>query len=388
MRPLPAGLIEQPQADAFLAAIRRSARAAARGTLSLFGGVDEGAGDAVGRNVPALLFTGPEGTGREYTAIEFARSLCCERDTACDLASDDVCPSCLQMSLLEHPGLHLIYPTPTQGSGEGDDGDVTDIAKILDEKRQDIFAKYRFSKKASVRVARARATIQQAAGKPFESPYDIFIFNDAHAMREEAQNALLKLVEEPAPHVVVIFITSNPEGILYTIRSRCQRIRFLPLSTAVIENILTGYYDADAKTAHRAAAMAQGSIVRAREMVESFDDNERDAAAAFVAGLSKEGEAWAIGQALVMGRGANREGVARFLDEVSLVFRDIMTGDPELYVNRDIAESLEKLSERWPQGRLPGVIDRIARARGDILLGNAAIDAALAECFLDVRRHR
>jgi len=381
-------VIEQPQADAFLESIRRSARAAARGTISLFGGTGEDAADTTARNVPGLLFTGPEGTGREYTAIEFARSLCCERESACDLATDDVCPSCLKMSLLEHPGLHLIYPTPTQGSGEGDDGDVTDIAKTLDEKRQDVFAKYRFSKKASIRVARARATIQMAAGKPFESPYDIFVFNDAHAMREEAQNALLKLVEEPPAHVVVIFITSNPEGILYTIRSRCQRIRFLPLRTEVIQNILTEYYDAEAKTAHRAAAMAQGSIVRAREMVESFDDNERDAAAAFVMGLSREGEAWAIGQALLMGRGANREGVGRFLNEVSLIFRDIMTGDPELHVNRDLSPKLEKLTAQWPQAQLPGVIDRFARARGDILLGNAAIDAALADCFLDVHRRR
>jgi len=388
MRPLPAGLIQQPQADAFLESVRRSARAAARGTLSIFGGSGEDAADTTARNVPALLFTGPEGTGREYTAIEFARSLCCERETACDPGTDDVCSSCLQMSLLEHPGLHLIYPTPTQGSSEGDDGDITDIAKILDEKRQDVFAKYRFSKKASIRVARARATIQQAAGKPFESPYDIFVFNDAHAMREGAQNALLKLVEEPAPHVVVIFTTSNPEGILYTIRSRCQRIRFLPLATEGIENILTSYYDADAKTARRAAAMAQGSIVRAREMVESFDDSERDAAAAFVAGLTKEGESWAIGQALLMGRGANREGVGRFLDEVSLIFRDIMTGDPELHVNRDLSKQLEKLAAHWPQAQLPGVIDRFARARGDILLGNAAIDAALADCFLEVHRRR
>ena len=334
--------------------------------------------------ISALLFTGPAGSGRELAAIEFARKLCCRRDTVCRMDSGDVCDSCLKASLLEHPGIHMVYPTPTQGSGEGADGDVTDIARVLDEKRNDIFATYRFTKKASIRIARSRATIQRAATKPFESAYDVFIFNDAHAMREEAQNALLKLVEEPPSHVVIIFITSNPDGILYTIRSRCQRIRFQPLRSAVIEQVLTEYYGVDKKTARRSAAMAQGSITRARERTESFDDSERDAAAAFVAGLTKEGETWAVGQALVIGRGANRDGVARFLDEVTLIFRDMMSGDAALHINRDISTELESMAARWNRRQLPGVIDRIAQTRGEILIYNAAIDAALAECFLEI----
>lgn len=364
-RPLPALSLEQRHADALLRP----------------GAIETG-------NVPSLLFTGPEGTGKEYTAVDFARRMCCTRSEPCALDSGDLCDSCLMASKLEHPGIHLIYPTPTQGSNEGDDGDVNDVARVLEEKRRDIFAKYRFAKKASIRIARARAVIQRASVKPFDSRYHVFIFIDAHAMREEAQNALLKIVEEPPPHSVLIFVTTNPEGILYTIRSRCQRVRFSPLGTQVVEGILTGYYGIEARVAVRAAALSQGSVTRAVAMAESFDDAERKQAAALVAGLTVEPESWAIGQALGVGKGTSREGVARFLDEMALVFRDLMAGDPSLYVNREFAKELEKVAAGWERKNLPGVVEKISFARAQILMGNMNIDSTLTRLMLDIHRSR
>jgi DNA polymerase-3 subunit delta' len=362
LRPLPALTLRQRHADACLGAITAD-------------------------NVPSLLFTGPEGTGKEYTAVDFARRMCCPQPVPCDLGADP-CESCRMAARLEHPGIHLIHPTPTQGSNEGDDGDVNDIARILEEKRRDIFARYRFTKKTSIRIARARAVIQRANTKPFDSPYHVFIFIDAHTMREEAQNGLLKLVEEPPPHAILIFTTTNPEGILYTIRSRCQRIRFSPLAAEVVESVLREYYGVDAATARRAAALAQGSITRAAALAESFDDSERKHAAALVAGLTVESESWAISQALEAGKGSNREGVARFLDEVALVFRDLMVGDPELFVNREFTAELEKIAGGWPRRSLPAVIDRIGRARAEILLGNMHIDSTLTRLMIDIHRSR
>ena len=334
--------------------------------------------------LPSLMFTGPEGSGKEYTALEFARKLCCGEPTSCESASGG-CELCARASVLEHPGIYLVHPTPTQGSGEADDGDVTDIAKVLDEKRHDIFSRYQFSKKASIRIARSRAVIQRANTKPFGSPYNVFIFTDAHAMREEAQNALLKVVEEPPPHCVLIFITHNQESILYTIRSRCQVVRFTPLKADAVERILTGYYGIDTQTANRAAKLSQGNILRARSLAESFDDTERQAAAAFVVGLCGAPESWVIGQALQVGRGSNRDAVARYLHELSIVFRDVMAGDESLYVNAENADVINKLAAAWDRKRLPGVIDRIARARKEVLVRNLNIDATLTDLFRDLR---
>jgi DNA polymerase-3 subunit delta' len=336
--------------------------------------------------VPSLLFTGPEGSGKEYTAIEFARRLCCREPSPCELGSGRVCELCARASHLEHPGIHLIYPTPTQGAGEPEDGDVADIAKVLDEKRRDILAQYRFPKKASIRIARARAVIQRANTKPFGSPYNVFVFVDAHAMREEAQNALLKVVEEPPPHCVLIFVTHNPESILYTIRSRCQHVRFHPLKAGAVERLLVDYYGVEEKTARRIAKLSHGNIQRARALVDSSDDDSRQSVLQFITHLPDSSESWVIGQALEAGRGANRDAVARYLHELSVAFRDVMAGTESLLVNRDESAALLRLGSRWERGRLPRVIDRISRARYEILVRNMNIDAALTSLFLDLHR--
>lgn len=360
VRPLPALDLEQPQASAYLSSLARG-------------------------NVPPLLFTGPAGTGKEYTAIDFARRLLCERDEPCQPGSLR-CASCLRVSVLEHPGIHLIYPTPTQGSNEDEDGDVGDIAKILEVKRRDIFAGESFSKKTSIRIARARAVIQRANTKPFDARYHVFIFIDAHAMREEAQNALLKLVEEPPPHAVVIFVTPNQEAMLYTIRSRCQRVRFFPLKRPVLERILTAHAGVEASQARRTAALAQGSITRALALLENGDLADRDAALGLVAGIARQPESWLFTQALVGARGANRENVARVLDEMAVILRDAMAGSAELIVNGDIPNDIARVAAAWGREKLPRAIDLVHETRAQVFFANANIDGALADLFLKLKR--
>jgi DNA polymerase-3 subunit delta' len=360
VRPLPALDLEQPQASAYLNSLERG-------------------------NIPPLLFTGPEGSGKEYAAIDFARRLQCEKDDPCRLDGPK-CASCLRASILEHPGIHLIYPTPTQGSNEDDEGDVADIAKILETKRRDIFATESFSKKTSIRIARARAVIQRANTKPFDARYHAFIFVDAHAMREEAQNALLKLVEEPPAHAVVIFVTPNQEAMLYTIRSRCQRVRFFPLKRSVLESILASYGGTDATQARRTAALAQGSITRALALLESGDLADRDAALGLVAGIAKNPESWVFTQALVGARGANRESVTRVLDEMAVILRDAMAGDRDLMVNGDIPQEIDRVAAAWGREKLPRAIDLVHDTRAQVFFGNANIDGALADLFLKLKR--
>ncbi len=360
VRPVPAIDLEQPQAGAYLGSLSRDA-------------------------VPPLLFEGPDGSGKEIAAIEFARTLLCENGPPC-APGGPKCSSCLRVSVLEHPGINLIYPTPTQGSNEDDEGDVTDIARILEEKRRDIFASPTFSKKTSIRIARARAVITRANTKPFDARVHVFIFVDAHAMREEAQNALLKLVEEPPPHAVVILVTPSPEGLLYTIRSRCQRVRFFPLKRPVLERILTEYYGVDGTKAKRTAALAQGSVVRARALLDSADLADRDAALGLVSGLMKQPESWAFSQALIGARGAKREGVARVLDEMMVILRDAMAGEPALMVNGDIEKDIERVAALWSRERLPRAIELVQETRAQVFLANANIDGALADLFLRLRR--
>jgi DNA polymerase-3 subunit delta' len=342
-------------------------------------------------NVPALLFTGPEGVGKEYTAIEFARRLSCANDPVCALQGE-ICDSCRMAVELEHPGIQIIHPTPTQGTGEKPGDDEVDVGKVLEARRQDLFEPYEFKKKgaarvtrASIRVARARAMIKRAATKPFGGYRNIFIVVDAHTMREEAQNALLKLVEEPPDRCALIFITPNPDAILYTIRSRCQRVRFAPLGAAVIESLLLSYYDVTKKLAGTAAELCRGSIRRAREIASDYDDEERSAVYEILRRIQDAPESWVVGQALLVARGASRDSVARFLHEFSSAYRDIMTGDATLFVNKDRARLLNQQIKQWDRRKLPGVLDKILATRDGILRRNLNIEASLVHLFLDIK---
>jgi DNA polymerase-3 subunit delta' len=335
--------------------------------------------------VPPLLFIGPEGAGKEYAAIDFARRICCTQPRTCSL-DGGLCESCRSAIEFEHPGIHVVYPTPTQGAGEKPGDDELDIAKILDVKRADLFDTHHFSKKASIRIARARGIIQRASTKPFGSTHNIFVIARADTMREQAQNALLKLVEEPPTHCVLIFVTETPDSILYTIRSRCQRVRFSPLSSQAIESVLTGYYGAEPNVARKVAALSQGSVQRARGLIDEQDEEGRELAYEILEKLGEAPQSWVIQSALSITRGRSRDNVARFLHEFAAAYRDVMAGDEALFMNRDQAKTLMRQAAVWDRKQLPTILDKIIRTRDDILWRNLNMDAALVSLLLDIRQ--
>lgn len=341
----------------------------------------------VGTTNPPLLFIGPEGSGKEFAAIELARKVNCTADEPCELGAE-LCPSCEKAVAFENPGIHLVYPTPTQGAGEKPGDDETDIGKILEAKREDLFTTHVFSKKVSIRIARARAIIQRANSKPFASSHNVFVIVRAETMREEAQNALLKLLEEPPSHCVLVFVTESPNAILYTIRSRCQRVRFGPLTPARLEALLTDYDGVAAPAAHKVAALSRGSIVRARSLAADHDEEARANVYDLLAKLGDATDSWAIRSALVLSRGRSRDAVARFLHEFAAAYRDIMTEDEDLYINRDQAPVLTALTSKWERKNLPAVVDRIGETRDQILRRNLNIEAALVDLLLDIKRLR
>jgi len=335
--------------------------------------------------IPPLLFIGPEGSGKEHTAVDFARRICCTAETTCSL-DGDLCDSCQQAIAFENPGIYLVYPTPTQGSGEKPGDDEPDVSKILEVKRTDLFETHRFTKKVSIRIARARAIIQRANTKPFGSTHNVFVIAQADLMREEAQNALLKLVEEPPPHCAVIFVTENPDSVLHTIRSRCQRVRFSPLKPQVVETVLKSHYGVPAATARKIAELSQGNIQRARELIDEEDDEAREQAFEILSKLREAPVSWIIQNALLLTRGRSRDNVARFLHEFASVYRDVMAGDKTLFINRDKAQALAAQTTQWERKNLPMVIERIFGTRDEVLRRNLNMDAALVNLFLDIKR--
>ena len=82
----------------------------------------------------------------------------------------------------------------------------------------------------SIKIDVVREEIRQTAFKPFEARRRVIIFNDAESLGDDAQNALLKTLEEPPPGSVLILVTAQPNRLLATVRSRCPVVRFAPLA--------------------------------------------------------------------------------------------------------------------------------------------------------------
>jgi DNA polymerase-3 subunit delta' len=194
------------------------------------------------RRLPhALLFAGPAGTGKYTFARKLAQGLLCETRADVDLDPCEMCPACLQVEAETHP-------------------DFIEAAKPED--------------KHELPISVIRELCDQFALKPARGSRKVAIVDDADDLNEEASNAFLKTLEEPPPGAVLILIGTSPELQLETIVSRCQVVRFDPLSESDIAAILIdqGIAASDSE-ANRLAALGEGSVSRAIGLAD--DELER-----------------------------------------------------------------------------------------------------------------
>ena len=130
----------------------------------------------------------------------------------------------------------------------------------------------------SIKIEQVRAAIERAVFRPFEGRKRVTIVEQADALVTAAQNALLKTLEEPLPASVFVLVTSRPDTLLPTVRSRCAHLRFGRLQVAEVAAVLErsqGYSRADALTA---AAASDGSVRRALDLeADAFADARSDA---------------------------------------------------------------------------------------------------------------
>ena len=218
----------------------------------------------------SYLFHGPEGVGKRAVALEFARTLLCERG-----GSDpcDACIPCTKVARMVHPDLHVLFAYPT-------DAEPSDIAERLQLLAKNPYAAVDFvrrpslsdptkssNKQATYTVARMHEEVRRTMNfKPVEGRYKIVIITDADLLRTEAANAFLKVLEEPTPRSVFILVTSRPDRLLPTIISRCQRFRFEPLHEEAIESALIQREAIDPQAAQTLSRMAGGSYSNALEL--------------------------------------------------------------------------------------------------------------------------
>jgi DNA polymerase-3 subunit delta' len=299
-------------------------RASARGTLP-----------------PALLLAGPSGVGKRRTAVAISQALNClnpQSSSALDVDACGACASCRRIARGVHPDVIVLEP--------GDTG--------------------------TIKIEQVRDVIDRAAYRPCEARRRVVVIDEADALVPQAQNALLKTLEEPPAASVFLLVSSMPDALLPTVRSRCPRLRFAPLAPSEVAEALMrdhGYAEADARAA---AAEAGGSIGRALAAESTDVAAARDAARGLLEQAARIGDpARRIDAARDLGGrkstgAAERDQLAACLRALASLLRDLgllaVRADAGALANADLEPQLGRLTKAYDGDRTTRAYTAVDRA--------------------------
>jgi DNA polymerase-3 subunit delta' len=292
-----------------------TARAAVRGSLP-----------------PSLIFSGPEGVGKRRAAVALAQLLNCLTPASNDACG--ACRACTRIARGVHPDVLIVQP--------GDTG--------------------------AIKIEQVRDAIERSAYRPFEGRRRVVIIDDADAMVGEAQNALLKTLEEPPAASSFVLVTSRPDVLLPTVRSRCQRLRFGRLAPAEIVAVLEAEHGFASADAHASAAASDGSIGRALESSSEDHAEAREAAATMLTDLAASADPRGRlerAKALAAG-GVDRDELGRRLRAAASMLRDVgvllARADERDLANADLKPQLTRLTRTFDTDRALRAFSTIDRA--------------------------
>ena len=299
------------------------ARAATRGTLP-----------------PSVIFAGPQGVGKRMTAVALARLMNCLTPELQPAGSSDACGTCASCKRIArgvHADVLLIEP--------GDTG--------------------------VIKIDQVRDAVERAAYRPFEGRRRVVIIDDADLMNADAQNALLKTLEEPPASSTFVLVTSRPDLLLPTVRSRCQRLRFGRLAPGDVASVLIATHEYAAADAHAAASQSDGSIGLALEGGSDAFLEARQAAADLLetAARTDDPRRRLEGAKALAGGGrggSDREELARRLRALGSILRDmgalLSRADERLLANADLRPLLQRLQRSFDGERALRAFSAVDRA--------------------------
>jgi len=228
----------------------------------------------------ALLFFGPEGSGKFAIALAFARYISCENRTPEDACG--VCPSCVKYDKLIHPDLHFVFPVIKKKPGTEPVSDT-----FVKQWREMVIRSPWFSlnnwteamevanEQAIIPVAEAAEIVKKLGLKSFEAEFKIMIIWLPEKMNAETANKLLKIIEEPPAKTLFILVSEEDDKLLPTITSRCQPVRIPSVNVSEMALFLEKEHGIDGKKAGEIAGIANGNMVRAIELAKDADSTSQ-----------------------------------------------------------------------------------------------------------------
>ena len=269
------------------------------------------------------LFEGEEGLGKRTLGRTFAKTLLCgnKGEEPCN-----TCSSCMKFDHGNHPDYHEIEP-----------------------------------EKGIIKKGQVEEVIRGMSMSPFQGDRKVFLMDQAHLMNKEAQNAMLKSLEEPPAYVHMILVTSSPKNLLPTIISRGQQIRFGQIPVSLVADHLVQREGVEMSQAKFLADFSKGSLGRAVQLSYSEDFFQLRDWIIDLIDSSIKGESWKIFSAVERFTD-EKDRIQELLDIMLFWFRDLMvyksTGDMGLVINSD-KELLLSEQSFLDFERINGIIKKI-----------------------------
>lgn len=273
----------------------------------------------------AYLFEGPEGIGKRLMALALVRAVFCLEGTGCG-----ACAACRKVDHNNHPDLHIMEP-------EG----------------------------ASIKIEQVRDIQKELSFRPLEAPRKACLIDGAEKMNPAAGNALLKTLEEPTGSTLLILLTSRPDAVLATIRSRCQRLPFSRLPQEEVSSVLRERLEVNETQGHILAAMSEGSFKKALgKDKDLFLEKRRE--------LLRELTALSAGSILPLFTLARelaeeKERLPEILEIFQAFYRDLLLfrhGRPEAeMINIDLVEKIRRIATGETVHSLLRKLEAIASCR-------------------------
>ena len=291
--------------------------------------------------VNSYLFLGSEGIGKKYVALQFAKALNCLGEGE----GGDACDHCISCKKIDH-GLH------------------PDVLVIEPEGQ-------------NIKVDQVRQFQKELAYRPYEGKRRVCILTAADRMAPHIPNTLLKTLEEPPLHTVIILLANNSRFILPTILSRCQPVRFNPLAIPLVSKWLTEGKGFDQAEAHLLATLSEGSPGKALEIQEEIRQIPREA-------LLKD---WAGMKSLSFERIGNwveslpsqRDNLILILEVTKTLLRDLVMVKTlkkgAHLIHSDLLQVIESMAMTWS---LPSLLKRMETLHQTTLAIKANANTGLA----------